>query len=48
MHVCHQPAFCAGWLYFHMSIYIIDTTVVEESNGPLFYKTFNGNKCHLS
>lgn len=31
MPACHQPEFCAGWLYFRMSNYIIDTAVVMKN-----------------
>lgn len=30
MPVCYQPEFCAGWLYFQKSNYIIDTSVNNQ------------------
>lgn len=30
MPVCYQPEFCAGWLYFQKSNYIIDTIVNNQ------------------
>lgn len=35
MLACHQPEFCAGWLYFHMSNYIIDSIVVMKNQTAL-------------